>query len=150
MNPLQQSLSHHSDRRVVVVGTTCVGKSTLAKDIPGAVDVDEVLFPMLTEEEKIIVCQKPWTPEIGHYMDGLIQKKIKVIPGAPLFSPGIIDCDLVIYLRALYKSTLEKRCADRGESIHTAMAMDGMILKSLADNNIPTITIFVEECIKHE
>lgn len=37
---LKKLLSDHIDKRIVVVGTTCTGKSTLISQIPGARDQD--------------------------------------------------------------------------------------------------------------
>ena len=63
LTEVRDILEAHKDERVVVVGTTCTGKSTLLKSIDGALDMDEVLFPQLSEDEVAYVCQKPWTDD---------------------------------------------------------------------------------------
>lgn len=65
---LQRILNENNDNRVIVVGTTCTGKSTLLKNIKDAQDMDDIIFPLLTKEEKDYVCQPTWTEEIGKTM----------------------------------------------------------------------------------
>lgn len=40
-------------------------------------DMDELIFPLLSEEEKDYVCTTPWTEEIGKKMDELVHKKLR-------------------------------------------------------------------------
>ena len=45
-----------------------------------------------------MIGQKPWTDEIGSFIDKLVYEKISVKPGHPLFTTVIVDCDVVVYL----------------------------------------------------
>jgi len=48
---LQAVLDEHKDERVVVLGGTCTGKSTLIDHLSGTKDMDKLVFPLLTQEE---------------------------------------------------------------------------------------------------
>lgn len=52
---LQKTLEKYKDKRVVVIGTTCTGKSTFAKQIRNAKDMDEFIFPLLSKDRKSVV-----------------------------------------------------------------------------------------------
>ena len=43
--------------------------------------MDEIIFPLLTEQEKEYVCQTPWTEEIGKTMDRLVRERVKIQAG---------------------------------------------------------------------
>ena len=49
-------------------------------------------------EETDFIHQKPWTKEIGSFIDKLVYEKISVKAGHPLFTTIIVDCDVVVYL----------------------------------------------------
>ena len=69
---LRDLLEEHSDKRVLVLGTTCAGKSTMLSAIPGARDQDKEVFLKLTKEQSEYVCQEPWTEDIGRAMTGVV------------------------------------------------------------------------------
>lgn len=50
-NELMNIIDSNKDKRICLVGTTCTGKSTLIKRLGVGSDMDELLFPLLTEEE---------------------------------------------------------------------------------------------------
>ena len=68
------------------------------QQIPYCIDLDDELWPQLTKEEADFISQKPWTDEIGNYIDKLVYEKITIRAGHPLFSTIIVDCDVVVYL----------------------------------------------------
>src|SRR3989344_6661608 len=92
---LQEILDKNRDKRIVVLGTTCTGKSTLTRKISNARDMDEEVFPLLTKEEADYVCQTPWTPEIGETMERLVRGKVKAEAGKPVFGTVVLDADLI-------------------------------------------------------
>ncbi|MEI6118521.1 MAG: hypothetical protein WCP92_04795 [bacterium] len=61
---LQRLLDYYTDKLVVVVATSCSGKTTFLKHIKNAYDMDALIFPLLTQEEIDYVCQDPRTPQI--------------------------------------------------------------------------------------
>ena len=129
-------LSEHKSERVVVVGTTCTGKSTLLKNIDGALDMDEVLFPQLTEEEKEYVSRKPWTEEIGQTMIRLAQERIKVEPGKPVFGTVVLDVDQVVYLH-IDDELLRERVGKRGKNFEDAKNMQKQIEAEIESSQKP-------------
>lgn len=118
-NALLAIFDKHKNQRVCVLGTTCCGKTTLFRQMPGSVDLDEELWPQLTEAEAAFISQKPWTPEIGDYIDRLVYEKITVKPGRPLFTTIIVDCDAVVYLD-IADELLARHCEKRGVSFADA------------------------------
>ncbi|MDO8598611.1 MAG: hypothetical protein Q7S02_00720 [bacterium] len=140
---LQQVLEANRERRVVVVGTTCTGKSTLVRSIPSAYDMDELVFPLLTKEENEYVCQHPWTPEIGQTMMRLVREKVRVEPGKPVFGTVVLDSDLVVYLR-ISDELLRNRTQARGADFRDAKRMQEQIEEEIAQSKIPSIVLDVE------
>ena len=57
-------------------------------------DMDELIFPLLSEEEKKYVCTTPWTEEIGQKMDELVRERVKIKKGYPVFGTVLLDCAL--------------------------------------------------------
>ena len=126
INTLEAIFEKHKDERVCVLGTTCCGKSTLLKQIPNCVDMDEALWPLLTQEEIDFVCQKPWTKEIGDYFDNLIYTKVKIAKGMPMFGTVILDSDAVVYLD-IADDVLKTHCEKRNISFEDAINMKAAI-----------------------
>lgn len=56
---LKKIFDNNKDKRILVIGTTCTGKSTLIKSLGIGLDMDKVIFPLLTKEESDFVCQTP-------------------------------------------------------------------------------------------
>ena len=113
INTLKAIFEKHRNERICVLATTCCGKTTLLRQIPDCVDLDDELWPQLTEEEARFISQKPWTKEIGDYIDKLVYEKIKIQSGHPLFSTIIVDCDVVVYLD-ISDELLAEHCRKRG------------------------------------
>lgn len=122
INTLEAIFEMHKEEKICVIGTTCCGKSTLLDKIPNCVDMDEVLWPLLTQEEKNFICQKPWTKEIGDYFDNLICKKIKIENGVPMFGTVILDCNVVVYLD-IEDDLLQEHCKKRNVNLEDAKNM---------------------------
>lgn len=135
---LQMLLEANKDKRVVVVGTTCTGKSTLIKSIPNAHDMDALIFPKLSTEEKEYVCQKPWTEEIGRTMDRLAKERVVVQAGEPVFGTIVFNSDLIINL-VISDELLKKRVAFRGLLFTDAKNMQRQIEKNIRQSGIQKI-----------
>lgn len=123
---------------MVVVGTTCTGKSTFLQTIKSAHDMDDLVFPQLTKEEADYVCQSPWTEEIGETMTRLVKERVKVMPGQPVFGTVVIDSDLIVYLK-ISDDELRKRTALRSTQFEDAKNMQKQIEKEIATSSIPTV-----------
>lgn len=144
INDLKKVLEQNSDKRVCVVGTSCTGKSTYLKYAKNGLDMDEIIFPLLTKQEKEYVCQTPWTEEIGQTMNRLVRERIKIQPGQPVFGTVIIDCDLVVYLN-ISDNLLRKRIQSRGVNYNDVKMMKDNIEKELEKVEIPVVMVDVRE-----
>ncbi len=119
INALYAIFDKHKNERICVLATTCCGKTSLMKQIPGCVDLDDELWPQLTKEEAEFISQKPWTNEIGDFIDKLVYEKISVKVGHPLFTTIVVDCDVVIYLD-ISDELLAEHCRKRGNNFSDA------------------------------
>lgn len=133
---LQALLAEFKDQRVVVIGGTCTGKSTLVERLTDAQDMDKLIFPLLTEGEKEYVCQTPWTPEIGETMTRLTKEHVKVEAGKPVFGTVILGTDRIVYLKISDELLLE-RTAARGVSFEDAKNMQTHIEEEMVASGLP-------------
>lgn len=138
LKSLKDLLEHHKDKRVIVVGTTCTGKSTFIKSIPSAHDMDELVFPLLSKEEADYVNQTPWTEEIGQTMTRLTKERVKVKPGEPVFGTVVLDADLIIYLKNS-DALLRERTQARGVNFEDAKNMQLQIEKEIKDSGLSVV-----------
>jgi len=119
INTLNAIFEKHKNDRVCVIGTPCVGKTTLLKHLPNnCEDLDSVLWPHIPEDEMKLfhqLSQKPWTLEFSNEIDRLIYKFSKVKIGCPLFTSVIVDCEAVVYLD-ISDEILATHCKKRNES----------------------------------
>lgn len=139
---LQKILESHKDKRVVVVGTTCTGKSTFVQEIKDAKDMDNLIFPLLTKKEKDCVCSSPWTPEIGKTMTRLVREKVKIEKGKPVFGTVLIDSDLIIYLK-ISDELLGKRTHLREARFEDAKNMQKHIEEEIKESGKPIVEFFI-------
>jgi len=135
-------LDQHDDKRVVVIGTTCTGKTTLLSKIPNAVDMDDELFPQLSAAETNYVCQTPWTEEIGKTMNRLAKERIKVVPGSPVFGTIVLEGDLIVFL-LISDKLLKERCASRRVSFKDAKNMQEQIRREIEASGLASIEFAV-------
>lgn len=139
---LTKILYVNRSKRVVVVGTTCTGKSTFVKQIEGVHDMDELVFPKLSKEERDYVCQNPWTEEIGRTMVKLTKARVNVKSGEPVFGTIVLDSDLIIELK-ISDNLLRKRTVSRNVSFEDAKNMQRQIEDEIKKSKIPSIKFIV-------
>lgn len=139
---LQRILERHNDKRVIVLGGTCTGKTTLLKYIEDAHDMDKLIFPLLSQEETDFVCQTPWTPEIGEVMTRLTKERIDVEPGKPVFGTVVLDADLIVQLK-ISDEALTERTAQRGVSFEDAKNMQTQIEDEINKSGLPVVEFIV-------
>ena len=137
---LKKIFDNNKDKRILVIGTTCTGKSTLIKSLGIGLDMDKVIFPLLIKEESDFVCQTPWTKEIGEKMTYLVKTKLKIRTGEPLFGTVLVDCDLIIYLH-ISDELLKKRTDLRNVDFINAKNMQTEIEEEIKNSNIKVITL---------
>ncbi len=139
---LQDLLAQHTHERVCVVGTTCTGKSTLVKQIPGLLDMDDCIFPLLSPKEQAQVCTSPWTEEIGKTMTRLVRERVAIQPGRPVIGTVVIESDFIIYLKIAEK-LLRQRTKQRGASYHDAKNMQKQIEKDILSSHIQYVELLI-------
>lgn len=142
INDLKKVIDNNKDKRICVVGTSCTGKTTYLDYAKNGLDMDKIIFPLLSDKEKEYVCQTPWTQEIGETMDRLVKERIRIEPGQPVFGTVIIDCDLIIYLDISDELLLE-RTKSRNVNYQDAKNMKDSIEKDLEDTPIQVVRIKV-------
>ncbi len=133
---LQALLDEFKDQRVVVLGCTCTGKSTLVERLADAQDMDKLVFPLLTEDEKEYVFQTPWTPEIGEVMTRLTKERVKVEVGKPVFGTVVLDADCIIRLK-ISDDLLRERTVIRDVSYEDAKNMQAHIDEEIVASGLP-------------
>lgn len=141
---LKDIFNNNKDKRILVIGTTCTGKSTLIKNLGIGLDMDKIIYPLLTKEESDYVCQTPWTKEIGEKMTYLVKTKLKIQQGEPLFGTVLLDCDLIVYLH-ISDELLKKRTELRKVDYTNAKNMQTEIEEEIKTSNIKVITLEVTE-----
>ena len=124
VNTLKAIFEKHKNERVCVIGTICVGKSTICKQLSeyNCKDLDDALWPNLPKEEATRlnkVNEPPWTKENGDEIYRIISTYGEVKPGFPLFGSTILDCEAVVYLD-ISDALLMKHCEKRGDSFEFA------------------------------
>lgn len=140
---LIEIFEENRDKRICVLGTTCTGKTTLIKGTNIGLDMDEEIFPLLTQEETEYVCRTPWTQEIGNKMDELVRTKLSIKQGTPMFGTVLLDCDLIVYLH-INDDLLLKRTKLRNTDFSNAKNMQQKIEEEIKKSNIPTMYVEVQ------
>lgn len=140
---LIEIFEENRDKRICVLGATCTGKTTLIKGRNIGLDMDEEIFPLLTEEETEYVCRTPWTQEIGNRMDELVRTKLSIKQGTPMFGTVLLDCDLIVYLH-INDDLLLERTKLRNTDFSNAKNMQQKIEEEIKNSNIPTIYVEVQ------
>ena len=140
---LIEIFEENRDKRICVLGATCTGKTTLIKGTNIGLDMDEEIFPLLTEEETEYVCRTPWTQEIGNRMDELVKTKLSIKQGTPMFGTVLLDCDLIVYLH-INDDLLLERTKLRNTDFSNAKNMQQKIEEEIKKSNIPIIYVEVQ------
>ena len=140
---LIEIFEENRDKRICVLGATCTGKTTLIKGTNIGLDMDEEIFPLLTEEETEYVCRTPWTQEIGNKMNELVRTKLSIKQGTPMFGTVLLDCDLIVYLH-INDDLLLERTKLRNTDFSNAKNMQQKIEEEIKNSNIPTIYVEVQ------
>ena len=132
--------SSKAEKRICVVGASCVGKSTLLGYLPEAVDMDDLLFgnkqkgivPLLTRQEIDYVCG-PWTPEVGQFMTQKAHELIKIETGHPVFGTIVFPSDLVIEITVpdnILRERIRRRYTDEKDVFNMKAQIESEIEKS--------------------
>ena len=144
---LREIFDTNKDKRICIVGSSCVGKSTLLKYLPDAVDMDDLLFgsqekgiePFLSKEEREYVCG-PWTPEVGKFMTQKAHELIQIKAGNPVFGTIVFPSDLVIEVKAP-DEILRERIRRRNSNETDVFNMKAQIEDEINKSGIQSIVI---------
>lgn len=137
---MKKLFADNIEKRVCVVGASCVGKSTLLGYLPEAVDMDDLLFgnrqkgiePLLTQQEIDFVCG-PWTPEVGQFMTKKAHELIKIEAGHPVFGTIVFPSDLVIEITVpdnILRERIRRRNTDEKDVFNMKAQIESEIEKS--------------------
>lgn len=144
---LQTLLAQNCDKRICIVGTSCVGKTTLLDELPGVLDMDDLLFgniekgmePLLNKEEIAYVCG-PWTPEVGKFMAQRAQELIEIEVGSPVIGTIVFPADVVIEITTP-DDVLRERIQRRGMNENDVFAMKAQIESKIDQLGIERIVV---------
>jgi len=128
MNTLDAVFEKHRHERICVLSTTCTGKTTMTRQKPNWIDVDDLLGECMTAEEIAFCSQVPWTEEIGEVYGNIMRERVKVQPGYPLFCSEIIECEAVVFLD-IPDNILAAHCAKRGVDFTYALQIKAELKK---------------------
>ncbi len=144
---LRNIFAQNIEKRICVVGASCVGKSTLLSYLPEATDMDDLLFgnkekdiqPLLTKKEIDYVCG-PWTPEVGQFMIRKAHELIKIEAGHPVFGTIVFPSDLVVEIN-VPDSILRERIRRRNTNENDVFNMKAQIEAEIEKSGIQKIIV---------
>ena len=144
---MKKLFADNVEKRICVVGASCVGKSTLLSYLPEAVDMDDLLFgnkqkgivPLLTQQEIDYVCG-PWTPEVGQFMTRKSHELIKIEAGHPVFGTIVFPSDLVIEI-SVPDNILRERIRRRNSNEQDVFNMKAQIESEIEKSGIEKIVV---------
>ena len=125
------------------MGTTCLGKTTLLKNLPECLDMDALIWELLPKETKEELSSPSWTDEMSKtWRAHVIKAKqiIKIEAGQPLFAATSFDSDMIVYLN-IDKDTLRERTEKRNIKYEIAVENDKRIKEEIRVANLPVIVV---------
>lgn len=139
--------SSNTEKRICVIGASCVGKSTLLRYLPEAIDMDDLLFgneqkeiePLLTQAEKDYVCG-PWTPEVGQFMTKKAHESIKIEVGHPVFGTIVFPSDLIVEIN-VPDNILRERIRQKNINEKDVFNMKAQIESEIKKSGIEKIVV---------
>ena len=137
---MKKIFSENREKRICVVGASCVGKSTLLSYLPEAVDMDDLLFgnkkkglaPLLKQQDIDYVCG-PWTSEVGQFMTQKAHELIKIEAGHPVFGTIVFPSELVIEITVpdnVLRERIRRRNSNEGDVFNMKSQIESEIEKS--------------------
>lgn len=144
---LRKVFTDNTEKRICIVGSSCVGKSTLLEYLPEAIDMDDLLFgnkqkgidPLLTKQEIEYVCG-PWTPEVGQFITKKAHELIKIEAGRPVFGTIVFPSDLIIEV-TVPDNILRERIRRRETSEDDVFNMKAQIESEIEQSGIEKIIV---------
>lgn len=138
MNELQRILQENRDKRVIIVGTVCISKDMMDEVLPGVRSMSQALWPITTPVDKEQLRWRPWSRDTWEFTRALVNEKIKIQAGSPMYGTVFTDCDMIVYLDADIP-TLRKYVSRIIFSDNNIIDMDTMLRKEIIIKYNPTI-----------
>jgi len=140
---LRQIFYENSDKRILVLGTMCAGKTTLVKSLPECLDQDEICWALLPKELEEKLSKGSWTQEMvkswNEHVENATQT-VEIEAGRPLFGGSIFKSDIIVYLN-INEETLRERAKRRNADYEVASNYNNEIKKKLKATNLPVIVV---------
>lgn len=111
--------------KLAIVGTTCIGKTTLVNQLTLTVDdmdntIDRLFDICILKEEDF--CSE-WTEQIGLKMKEVVDKHVHIRSHVPFIGTVIPnEAEHVVLLLTSF-NTLKQRCINRGVDVNNAVRM---------------------------
>ena len=140
---LRQIFDENIDKRILVLGTTCAGKTTLIKNLPECLDQDEVCWALLPKELDKKLSKGHWTQEMIESWNKHVENATQIVEikaGRPLFGGSVFKSDIIVYLN-ISEKTLRERTKKRGIAYEIASNYNNEIKEKLKTVDLPVIVI---------
>jgi len=143
---LKEIFISNSEKRILVLGTSCAGKTTLLKSLPECLDMDTLVWELLPKEFQEKLSCSTWTDEMSEiWREYVIKAKqiVKIEPGHPLFASTSFDSDIIVYLN-IDENILRERTNKRNVKYEVAEANNNRIKEEIRVSNLPVIVIDIK------
>ena len=140
---LRQIFDKNSDKRILVLGTMCAGKTTLIKSLPECLDQDEICWALLPNELEEKLSKGSWTQEMIESWNQHVEDATKIVEieaGQPLFAGSVFKSDLIVYLN-ISEKTLRERAKKRSIAYEAASSYNNKIKEMLKATDLPVIVV---------
>ena len=145
---LRGIFAKHKDKRISVIGASCIGKTTLMRDLVGCIDHDQFIWESLPRDvfEKQKSFPEPWGREaLDIWIHWAAKIPVRIERGRPLFSAGVFkagadDCDLMVHL-CLSDAEFLERVAKRGKTAQTMLKHKSDVDRFVAQSKAPVIAV---------
>jgi len=142
---LRDIFDKYSDKRILVLGTTCAGKTTLLKHFPEGLDMDVVVMGTLPEElqDRFRKAPRPFAQDLveiwNKYLETAIQT-VEIEAGHPLFAATVFRSDIIVYLN-ISDETLRERTMKRNFKYELAEKYNNLFKDYLKITELPVIIV---------
>lgn len=135
---IRHILEKNADKRILVLGTYCTGKSIILKNLGYGEDFTKIFDGLLIKEYGYIN-----DVYISNQEKEEIKKKVCVKKGIPVFSTCYLSCDFILFLH-INLPLLKLRTMQSNYSFVHAKLLQEKLLKEVLHGDIPYKVIEVE------
>jgi len=140
---LRQIFDRNNNKRILVLGTMCAGKTTLIKSLPECLDQDEICWALLPKELEEKLSKGSWTEEMIESWNMHVENATQIVEieaGRPLFGGSMFKSDIIVYLN-INEKTLRERTKMRNVEYEMASNYNKKIKEMLKATDLPVIVI---------